>query len=122
MMVYLKTAMPTAGSYQILGSVQVMFTKWHTGEELQATVAFIKSLDKNYDDIVQKLRDVYDEMTAEYTEKTKQEQQGILDGSIASTLIRSIDDKILSEESIRKNSIVQCSKMVSGELWQNERG
>ena len=108
MMVYLKDG--ESGSYTFRGSVQVMFTKYHTGDELQATVAFIKSLDKNYNDIVEKLKDVYDEMTAEYTEKIKQEEQGILDGSIASTLIRSIDGKILSEPESIRNHIVQVLK------------
>jgi hypothetical protein len=108
MMVYLKDG--ESGSFTFRGSVQVMFTKWHTGDELQATVAFIKSLDKNYNDIVEKLKDAYDEMTAEYTEKIKQEEQGILDGSVASTLIRSIDNKILSEPESIRNHIVQVLK------------
>jgi len=108
MMVYLKEGV--AGSNEFKGSVQVLFTKWHTGDDAQATVAYIKSLDRHYNDIVNKLKNVYDEMTGEYTEKMKQEEQGILDGSVASTLIRSIDNKILSEPESIRNHIVQVLK------------
>ena len=105
MMVYLKDG--PLDEKQLRGSVQVTFTKYHTGDELRATVAFIKSLDKNYDDIVQKLRDVYDEMTAEQTTKEKEKEERILNGAIARHSIRAIDDKILSEPENIRTSIVQ---------------
>ena len=108
MMVYLKDG--PLDAKQLRGSVQVAFTKWHTTEDAQATVAFIKSLDKNYDDIVQKLRDVYDEMTAEQTEIQKQDEQGILDGSMAIGHITRIDNKILSEPENIRNSVVEVLK------------
>ena len=105
MMVYLKDG--PLDEKQLRGSVQVTFTKYHTGDELRATVAFIKSLDKNYDDIVQKLRDVYDEMTAEQREIEKEDEQSILDGSMALGHIVRIDNKILSEPENIRTSIVQ---------------
>ena len=108
MMVYLKEGV--AGSNEFKGSVQILFTKWHTGEDAQATMAFIKSLDRHYDDIVNKLTNVYDEMTGEYTEKMKQADQGVLDGSTAADLIRSIDDKILSEPENVRESVVGVLK------------
>jgi len=108
MMVYLKDS--PLDARQLRGSVQVTFTKWHTTDDAQATVAFIKSLDKNYDDIVQKLRDVYNEMTAEQRETQKQDEQSILDGSMALGHIVRIDNKILSEPENIRNSIVEVLK------------
>jgi hypothetical protein len=108
MMVYLKDG--PLDEKQLRGSVQVTFTKYHTGDELRATVAFIKSLDKNYDDIVQKLRDVYDEMTVEQREIEKEDEQSILDGSMAIGHITRIDNKILSEPENIRNSVVEVLK------------
>ena len=107
MMVYLKDGSPYT---EFRGSVQVTFTKWHTGDDLQATVAFIKSLDNYYDDIVQKLRQVYDEMTAEHTTKEKEKEVRILNGAIARHSIRAIDDKILSEPENIRDSVVEVLK------------
>ena len=104
-MVYLKDG--PLDAKQLRGSVQVTFTKYHTTDEAHATMAFIKSLDKNYDDIVQKLRDVYDEMTAEQREIEKEDEQSILDGSMALGHIVRIDNKILSEPENIRTSIVQ---------------
>jgi len=105
MMVYLKDG--PLDAKQLRGSVQVTFTKYHTTDEAHATMAFIKSLDKNYDDIVQKLRDVYDEMTAEQRGIEKEGEQSILDGSMALGHIVRIDNKILSEPENIRTSIVQ---------------
>jgi hypothetical protein len=105
MMVYLKDG--PLDAKQLRGSVQVTFTKYHTTDEAHATMAFIKSLDKNYDDIVQKLRDVYDEMTAEQRGIEKEDEQSILDGSMALGHIVRIDNKILSEPENIRTSIVQ---------------
>ena len=107
MMVYLKEGAPYE---EFRGSVQVTFTKWHTGDDLQATVAFIKSLDNYYDDIVQKLRQVYNEMTAEQTKKDKEKEERTLNGALARHSIRAIDDKILSEPENIRNSIVEVLK------------
>ena len=102
MMIYLKE---TVKRFQ--ASVQVTFTKWHTTEDAKATMAYIQSLDERYDDIVDKLRDVYTNMTAEHTAMQEEEEQRILNGAIARHLIRKIDDKILSEPEGSRDAMVK---------------
>ena len=103
-MVYLLDA--SAPERQFKGSVQVTFTKIHTPEDIKADMAYMVSLDKHYDDIVEELKKVYNDITAKHREEVAGESQEILDGTRVLALIRSIDDMILSEpEDVRNNTV-----------------